>query len=681
MAKLRNWAPRWNAAILGNGADMRAAEARRRRIVSFAAMFGLAATVSLTYLFTRAPEYRSVARLQIDPGSIAPATDSGADASDSHVKAFLTEIQVLTSRPLLETAVAKLKDSGELPGDLGPDPVDSVQRMLSTEIVDGTDVVQLDADGARRAFLPRLVDTIVAAYQARLEETYKALAANADAGVGEELRLLDEKVAAKRAEVDAFRARYDIVSLERDENQVLSRVRGLATALNEANDRVATAEGHLQALRETTAGPAHARDNATVADMERRASEMRGSLQEYGRKFTPQYMDMDPDVRAMRARLADLEQQIQIERASSQKTAILEAQQELASARAAVERLKQQSDEAGSAARTFTDRFGEYKALQEDLTQLEELHRGALGRQAKLEARERETEPRMTVLESAALPQKPWRPAYVLDAGLSLAGSLILGFFAVWFVEFFAPRPPQEPTMILREGWGALPFPQEAQPAAPTMLAVNAPLHLLAQEASLEAGRRALSDAEIVAILGAANDDAKLAILALMAGIGPQELSLLDWDAVDLDGGLLNVKGQDARALPIEGPLRRLLADRRAANPAAAGTLLRDPSGAALSAADLDNLVTYAAYDAALDRADEVTPEVLRHTYILYLLRQGIRLADIGRIVGRIPRDELVAYTRLGLPEMRLPLDRIERVPPALRDLDRSDRLPPDPTS
>ena len=47
-----------------------------------------------------------------------------------------------------------------------------------------------------------------------------------------------------RRGVEAFRARHDIVSLERDENQVLSRVKGLGASLNAANDRVAIAEGN-----------------------------------------------------------------------------------------------------------------------------------------------------------------------------------------------------------------------------------------------------------------------------------------------------------------------------------------------------------------------------------------------------------------------------------------------------
>jgi hypothetical protein len=42
---------------------------------------------------------------------------------------------------------------------------------------------------------------------------------------------------AKRRDVEAFRIRNDIVSLQRDENEVLARVRNLSTSLGAANDR------------------------------------------------------------------------------------------------------------------------------------------------------------------------------------------------------------------------------------------------------------------------------------------------------------------------------------------------------------------------------------------------------------------------------------------------------------
>ena len=64
---------------------------------------------------------------------------------------------------------------------------------------------------------------------------------------------MEQQVAAKRQEVEAFRSSNDIVSTERDENQLLSAAKGLATGLNEAKGKLAAAEGQLRAVRNAAA--------------------------------------------------------------------------------------------------------------------------------------------------------------------------------------------------------------------------------------------------------------------------------------------------------------------------------------------------------------------------------------------------------------------------------------------
>jgi hypothetical protein len=60
---------------------------------------------------------------------------------------------------------------------------------------------------------------------------------------------------------------------------------------------------------------------------------------------------------------------------------------------------------------------------------------------------------------------------------------------------------------------------------------------------------------------------------------------------------------------------------------------------------------------------------VLRYTLIGYLLRQGIRAADIERVVGRVRHTELVAWMQLNSPATRRPIEDIDRVLPALREI------------
>jgi hypothetical protein len=115
--------------------------------------------------------------------------------------------------------------------------------------------------------------------------------------------------------------------------------------------------------------------------------------------------------------------------------------------------------------------------------------------------------------------------------------------------------------------------------------------------------------------------------------------------------------------------MRALLAARQQPQAEAAGTILQKPAGDGFPEAEMARLILFAAYDAGLDRPQEVTLSALRYTFISYLLRQGIRAADIDRVVGCVPRNELVAWMQLNSPAVRRPIDDIERVLPALREI------------
>ena len=83
----------------------------------------------------------------------------------------------------------------------------------------------------------------------------------------------------------------------------------------------------------------------------------------------------------------------------------------------------------------------------------------------------------------------------------------------------------------------------------------------------------------------------------------------------------------------------------------------------------LDTLTTQlinAAHDAGLERVHEITPQTLRHTYIAFLARQGIRFADLAQVVGQLPAAALAAYSALAPSGARLARESVNYVFPGL---------------
>jgi len=314
-------------------------------------------------------------------------------------------------------------------------------------------------------------------------------------------------------------------------------------------------------------------------------------------------------------------------------------------------------------AKAFATRLSQFKAMEGDLNQIEALHRDAVDRQAKLKTSEPERAPQVALLEAATPSRDPVRPAYTRDAAIGVAGSLLLGLFAVWLAEFLAPGEGA-PRMILGQGWAT---PQLGQGGL--ALAAGAPPAGLArpemtQLAAPEPLPRELDDGEIAALLHAASAEGRIAMVGLLMGLSVPELVSLRAEHFDGAQGVLKVPGEPPRSMALEEPLKSLLAAHESPYPDA--PIIADAQGP-LDGEAIGRLILYAAFDAGLERPDEVTPKALRYTYLAFLLRQGIRVADVVRLAGRVPQEELIAYMRYSPPMQRLPFEQIERVMPVLR--------------
>lgn len=641
-----------------SSAEQRSQRANRRRLLVFASVFLVLSVVGLVYVFSRPAIYQSAALLNFVSAPAQPAAD---DASQPAAKRYSVpdEVQYLTSRTLLETVVDRLKQSSPLPVPLqGADPAAALQSMLSVRQVPGTNIVSVRAEGREPALLSLVVERLVATYRESLAQRFKSGSADALVEARDEAARLDANVLDKRREVDAFRARNNIVSLERDENQVLSEVKGVGAALNAANEKVVTAEARLGALKEAEAAGqsiARAKDNPMLAALEQQAGAIRGDLRETARTFTPEYMQIDPRIRSLRARLAEIDEQIVAQRKSSQQGAMQEAREELAGARAAVAALRQQLATNQNAVQSFTSRFNEYKALQEQLAHLEALRQKAADRLVALDAGELGRTPKIEVVEPAATPQSPSSPLYARDAGLVLFGALLIALLTMGVVELFNRPPVQPATVVVPQTWTAtgMAEPMAALPAMRThqALADAPPSRNGSPSASLPAPLRLpreLTAAEVDALWTAAEPELRAAIALLLCGLTPDEVVALRIGDVDPAGQTVHVRGDAERSVPLSPPSSKALdAIATAEHRPADAPLLKTPNGRAMRHEDLATGLLYAAHDAELDDADAVTPEALRHTYVAYLVRQGMRFADLARRVGSLPADRLADYRRL----------------------------------
>jgi uncharacterized protein involved in exopolysaccharide biosynthesis len=631
------------------------------RVRIFLPVFVLACAVSLAYVFARQPVYVGTARLQVE----SPKGQSQGEEAD-RLPNLIIATQVLTSGAVLDQIRSHLP-----PGQGG----DALRGMLSATPVAGSNVLDLRAEGQDRDLLARLLGAWIEAYRRSQDDDLDRSSAAALEEARSAFVQLQQEVAVKRRDLEQFRRKHDIVSMEREENQAAARLRSLNEAINEARNREVNAEARLNAMRQGVAtgrGAPGAAERSIVPDLERGAKDLREKMKDLEQEYTAQYLALDPKYKAMRANLARLEQQIEQEKRSSANKALLKEEQEVESARRAVTRLQEELSARKRTAQEFMARFSENTALANELTRVEEALETARARVEQIEKEKKAARPRLGVLSPPMVPDRPDRPDYWRDAFLAVAGAGALGILAVWFVEFFtrsgAPRPDPATQPVIHisypPGAGFDPGMPAIAPQARPALGGSA---LRLPEAIVSSHSRELSGPEVRALWEAAMPEARVVIAGLLGGVSIDELSALRYAHVDTDACYVRVPGISGRCCTLRDPLRRLLIERRAAKGGDAP--LADARGEPLAAAALEGLIACAAHDAGLAHAGEVTSETLRHTYFAYLVRQGARLAEIGEFIGRISPAAYREYGPLSPPGPGLPLEDIDPVFPALRDL------------
>jgi succinoglycan biosynthesis transport protein ExoP len=231
-------------------------------------------------------------------------------------------------------------------------------------------------------------------------------------------------------------------------------------------------------------------------------------------------------------------------------------------------------------------------------------------------------------------------------------------------VELFNRSEPQPTVVLVQPQSGGLTYATTAQalrwqgtPALPPEASAPA---LLPRQAIFP---RELGADEVAALVQASDDDSRLVVLLLLSGASLDEaLALHDGD-VDLAGRLIHVRGGSVRDIALGEPLRALLAARTAARPAE--MLLGHPDRPA-TRDTVRAQILCAAHDAGIEDAIDVTADGLRHTYVAFLVRQGIRFADLTRLVGHLPAEVLGAYSALSPPGSRISGEAINVVFPVM---------------
>jgi uncharacterized protein involved in exopolysaccharide biosynthesis len=598
------------------------------------------AAAGLYWDFQRPPLYRSSA--SILTVALPDVDQRSQEADPQHVA---IQRQLLLGQPLLEAALQRLAgdDSGS---GLSLPSIDRLQGMLSVVPVPETNLLQLRAEGSDPKRLSRLVNSLIDSYLELRERKIREATGETTAALRQQYEEIGDKITRKREELDRFRRDNDILSIGRDENQAVARLKGLNQSLNDASEEEVKAQARLDAIKAAAArGDAVVpdQDKRALAQLQKRAQELREQLAELDHRYTRDFLALEPSLKVIPEQLAAIEKKIGQQLTYGRNIVLSDAKQDSAAARQAVRELRRQIQEHKSKASEFTRRFAEHEALQEDLARLEELYRTTEERLVQIEVEKREKFPQVEVVERAFPPERPISPPYLRDAGIVLAVALLIALFVVWLVEYLSPKRPLERSgltevRIFPEGRG----PVLEQGVVRQRLNGGAPAGVPAS--ALQAPQpRELTRDEVKALFQAADVAGRQLIALLLSGVTLDELIRIEGGDIDPEQGRVTISGRDERVLEIPAGLPNAFRVEE-------GIPAWRKEGEEPETQELDAHLYLAAVDAGLQGPEQIDTRALRYTYIAYLVCQGIRLSELGQVVGRIPTRELAAYGALSPP-------------------------------
>lgn len=622
----------------------------RTRLAIFLVMFTTASATGLIYNYSRPAVYRSTATLLTS----APAAIDAAVA-ETDIQHVAIQKQILLGRELLDETLKRLAMTH-------PDArltLADAKALLQVKPVADTHLVEMRAEGSSPEILPALINTWIDVYlDARAAEVETSKAQTVQI-VKDELAEQEKKIAAARTALTEFRNTYDISSTERQENAVLARLNGLTAALNNASEAEVKAKARLNAVEKAIAeGQAvvPSDEQRTLENLEQRLQQLQEKLAEFDQRYTREYLAKQPSMRYLPEEIKKLEREIESKRHFGKRIVHTDAAQEYEAAKMTLARIRRQLDEHKRMASEFSARFAQHESLKADLDGLEKIYRETQERLVQVESRPVDKYPQVTVIDRAFLSREPISPDYNRDALIVVTGSVLLGLFAVWIAEFLTPSARRQPEWAVSNipsyrdfGLNRLDLPSISPERLEQIRNHNRRLPTFVRE---------LTDTDLIALLEAANAIGKQLIALLLSGATLEEAAALTPDDLNVENRTIRLPGTEARIVPIDDRSIYLMNGHdkfpswHTENP--------------LTTDDLSAILSVAAIDAGLSHPEEINAEAIRHTYIVYLIRQGLKLSELEKIVGPIPPTKLVEYGRYSPPRPGLSFDEIDRMHPAL---------------
>lgn len=608
---------------------------RLRRWLVFLLIFLPCMLISQSYIFLQPAIYQSVATVLTMAATDIDQTSPAADLQ--HVS---IQKQLLLGPLILEKTAEQLHQTIDTSKIWS---ANSLKNLFSVEPEPNTNLVHLQAKGDEPELLQLAVNAWIESYL-KIRATF--IAENTEkvtADIVKQLQRIDRQVLEKRHEIDQFRLQHDILSTDSADNEAHARLQGLNKSLNSAQEEEVKAKAKLDTLLDAISRNeivVPETDSQSLAVLIQQAEKLRDQLAALEAQYTKEYIELNPSLRRIKEQLIEIEAKITEKASVGKNYARQEAENNYAAAKQAVMTIRQQMQAHKKQAADYTSRFAEHQALQQELLKLETLQQETKQRLVDIDVKQRQSYPQVDVVDWANLPDKPISPNYLQESLLAFAISLALALLAVIIIDYMNREAPTTTPMSL----GGIHLHHQPQ----TMLDISQQPRVIydpVKALPVDTFAREMTYQEVEALYLAAEPVMKGVINLLFNGLSLPEILSLTADCLDIRSLMIIIPGK--RNLIMTDSVARWVVGEN--------TVSNWPTEP-----EINTLLCCAAIDSGLEQPEQINIETLRLTYMLFLLRQGIRLADLTKIVGSLLPNQLLELGRYSPAQTGVPMKDIK---------------------
>jgi succinoglycan biosynthesis transport protein ExoP len=584
--------------------------------------------LSLILVWTRDDIFESQATIQLSTTQIPSEQSSTTLMIDS-----LQSQQRLTSHSILTKVNHSILVNYGIKSN-----VQLLSEMLSAELQNGQ-IINLKATGSNREQLQPILSTWIEEYLHAFSAENNNNNADSILRISTMLSTLEEKISQQKIVLIAYSQNNNIVSLERDENRILNKVNSLGGLLHTAEQDYLNQQEIVNRINYAEKEDRliiHPKDEVTIGTIKQNIAEIENQLSDFSEKYTQQYMEKDPRIISMQKTLLNLQNQLEEQGLLSQTMYVKEANNNLLVAKSKVSLLTEQLNTLSVKAQFFNRSLKEYTRLNDSLNQLVTQAQN-LKNSLLVQEMQQVDKSKFKVLEYPFVPSYPIAPNNQRDSLISVLVAVVISLLALFLFSYIV-RQKQASTVF--SNYTVVPndmsdkrqllHQQEAQTSENQALFEQKP----ATESF-----RLLSAGECHKLVSFASKQGKLVVFLVLSGVNIKELLAIKLQDVDLEKNTLEVNGAFARNIALPSEVSVLVTEVMQYKNTQDNIFDED-----YSLEELAHLIINSAHDAELTEPEEINLENLRHTYLMFLLEQRVKLNSMEKIAGYINPAQLALY-------------------------------------